>query len=75
MVVSVNAYTIYPKPQSITTNGGEITIQNRINVVIEEGVNENVKNFITEALEENGIKPVFKRYVSTLKYLYVGVNG
>ena len=75
MVVSVNAYTIYPKPQSITTNGGEISIQNRINVVIEEGVNENVKTFITEALEENGIKPVFKRYVSTLKYLYVGVNG
>ena len=75
MVVTINAYQIYPKPQSITTNGGEITIQNRMNVVIEEGVNENVKTFITEALEAKGIKPVFKRYVSTLKYLYVGVNG
>ena len=55
MVVTINAYQIYPKPQSITTNGGEITIQNRMNVVIEEGVNENVKTFITEALEAKGI--------------------
>lgn len=75
VINSFASYKIYPQPQSIVTNGSEITIKNRINVVVEEGVNENVKTFIAEALKEKGITAVFKRFSSSLRYLYVGVNG
>lgn len=68
-------YTIYPKPQKITMGSGEVTLTNRVNVVLEEGVPENVKTYISEALKAKGISPAFTRPLSTNKYLYVGVNG
>ena len=60
-------YTIYPKPQKITMGSGEVTLTNRVNVVLEEGVPENVKTFISEALKSKGISPAFTRPLSTNK--------
>ena len=74
-VSSYASYTIYPKPQKITMGSGVVTLTNRVNVVLEEGVPENVKTYISESLKAKGISPAFSRYSSSAKYLYVGVNG
>ena len=44
-VCSMNAYTLYPVPQSIVENGGTVSLSNSINVVMDEGISEKIKNF------------------------------
>lgn len=67
-------YKIYPTPQSITESGSEVTITQKVTLVIEEGVRANVQPFLEEVLNANGMT-VPKRPVSSIKKIYVGVNG
>ncbi|MBQ7818903.1 MAG: beta-N-acetylglucosaminidase domain-containing protein [Bacteroidales bacterium] len=72
---SFASYKIYPTPQKITMGSGEVTLTTRMNVVLEDGVPENVKTYISETLKAKGISPAFNRFSSSSKYIYVGVNG
>lgn len=71
----MGAYTIYPLPQSLVENNGSISLSNSVNVVMDDGVSEKVKNFAEEILSDAGLTPVFSNFSSSSSYLYIGING
>lgn len=74
-VCSMNAYTLYPVPQSIVENGGTVSLSNSINVVMDEGISEKIKNFAEEILNDAGLTPVYSDFSQSNSYLYIGING
>lgn len=74
-VFGIKAYSIYPIPQKMVENGGSVSLTNRVNVVLEEGISNKIKAFAEEVLTGAGLTPVFSGLSSSDSYLYIGVNG
>lgn len=74
-ICSMDAYDIYPVPQSIVENSGTVSLTSSINVVMDDGISDRIKNFAEEVLTDAGLNPVFSNYSSSNSYLYLGING
>ena len=70
------AYDIYPVVRDITYDGTEFTLGSQVNVVYESGIDEATKGYLSEVLEENGIRG---NRVTSVKEgaftILLGVNG
>ncbi len=68
-------YEIYPKPQAIKYNGQSFTISNKVNVVLERGVDNYTKKRLEKILTRSRIKFSFSRgIVPGITNILVGLN-
>lgn len=74
-VCNMNAYTIYPVPQNMVEGNGTISLTKNVNVVMDAGISDKVKNFAEEILSNAGLVPVYSNYSPSNSYLYIGING
>ena len=74
-VYGMKAYTIYPIPQNMVEENGTISLTNSVNVVMDDGISNKIKNFAEEILTNAGLNPVYSNHSSANSYLYIGING
>lgn len=72
----VEEYELYPKPQNFAYESGDFIIDNKVNVVIEEGIDEYTVARLEEVLSLKGIKPSYSnQMVEGTTNILVGING
>ena len=75
-VQSEEQYKIYPIVRDLSYDGTEFTMDSKVNVVYEKGIDDATKAYLEEVLEENGMTVnVVDKAVSGKSNVLLGIDG